>query len=87
MDAAERPPLGRVLNIGLSDCLGRAGLQGDVRAVTAMGGRAATVVTVVTADDTNMAFDWVEMSPTIIVRQFERVLLVEGVDCIIEVRR
>lgn len=83
MDAvAERPPLGRVLNIGLSDCLGRAGLQGDVRAVTAMGGRAATVVTVVTADDTNMAFDWVEMSPTIIVRQFERVLLVEGVDCI-----
>lgn len=73
---------GRVLTIGLSDCLGRAGLQGDVRAVTAMGGRAATVVTVVTADDTSMAFDWVELSPTIIVRQFERILLMEGTDCI-----
>lgn len=73
---------GRVLAIGLSDCLGRAGLQGDVRAITAMGGRASTVVTVVTADDTSMAFDWVEMSPTIIVRQFERILLVEGADCI-----
>lgn len=80
MTAGEKK--GRVLAIGLSDCLGRAGLQGDVRAVTAMGGRAATVVTVVTADDTSMAFDWVELSPTIIVRQFERILLVEGADCI-----
>ncbi|MEM6491387.1 MAG: bifunctional hydroxymethylpyrimidine kinase/phosphomethylpyrimidine kinase, partial [Pseudomonadota bacterium] len=82
MGDVEDAQSGRVLSIGLSDCLGRAGLQGDVRAVTATGGRASTVVTVVTADDTNMAFDWVEMSPTIIVRQFERILAVEGVDCI-----
>lgn len=73
---------GRVLAIGRSDCLCRAGVQGDVRTVTELGGLPSTVVTVVTADDTNQAFDWVELPPTIIVRQLERILKDQGVDCI-----
>ncbi|MBL8672271.1 MAG: bifunctional hydroxymethylpyrimidine kinase/phosphomethylpyrimidine kinase [Alphaproteobacteria bacterium] len=75
-------PQGRVLCVGRSDCLGRAGIQGDVRAIAHLGGQPATVVTMVSAEDGFNAFDWVEMPPTIIVRQIERVLRDLGVDCI-----
>jgi|GEM_PF-622791 len=80
--AEKQPGQGRVLAIGRSDCLCRAGVQGDVRTITTLGGYPSTVVTVVTADDTNQAFDWVELPPTIIVRQLERVLKDQGIDCI-----
>jgi hydroxymethylpyrimidine/phosphomethylpyrimidine kinase len=45
-------PPGRVLIIAGSDSSGGAGLQADVKTVTALGGYAATAVTAVTAQDT-----------------------------------
>lgn len=79
---SESGPQGRVISIGRSDCLCRAGIQGDIRTIVALGGRPTTVATVVTADDTNHAFDWVELPPTIIVRQMERILRQQGADCL-----
>ncbi|MCA6278162.1 MAG: bifunctional hydroxymethylpyrimidine kinase/phosphomethylpyrimidine kinase, partial [Phenylobacterium sp.] len=45
-------PLGRVLIIAGSDSGGGAGLQADLKAVTALGGFAATAVTAVTVQNT-----------------------------------
>ena len=45
-------PRGRVLIIAGSDSGGGAGLQADIKTVTALGGYAATAVTAVTAQDT-----------------------------------
>ncbi len=45
-------PPGRVLIIAGSDSGGGAGLQADVKTITALGGYAATAVTAVTAQDT-----------------------------------
>jgi len=43
---------GRVLVIAGSDCGGGAGIQADIKTVTALGGYAATAVTALTAQDT-----------------------------------
>lgn len=80
--AGGEQPLGRVMCIGRSDCLGRAGVQGDAQTVSQLGGLPATVITMVCADDSTNAYDWVEMPPTIIVRQLERILRDLGVDCV-----
>jgi hydroxymethylpyrimidine/phosphomethylpyrimidine kinase len=45
-------PIGRVLIIAGSDSGGGAGIQADIKAVTAMGGYAATAVTAVTVQNT-----------------------------------
>jgi hydroxymethylpyrimidine/phosphomethylpyrimidine kinase len=46
------PTLGRVLIIAGSDSGGGAGIQGDVKTVTALGGYAATAITAVTVQNT-----------------------------------
>lgn len=70
----------RVMCIGRSDCIGGAGIQSDIKSVMAMGGFGTSVITTVNADDTNTSFDIVEMPPTIIVRQIERIVREIGVD-------
>jgi hydroxymethylpyrimidine/phosphomethylpyrimidine kinase len=46
------PPLGRVLIIAGSDSGGGAGVQADIKTVTAMGGYAATAITAITVQNT-----------------------------------
>ncbi|MGH6991894.1 MAG: bifunctional hydroxymethylpyrimidine kinase/phosphomethylpyrimidine kinase, partial [Caulobacteraceae bacterium] len=49
---AEQRSLGRVLAIGGSDNVGGAGVQADIKTVTALGGYAMTAITAITAQDT-----------------------------------
>ena len=56
MDRAPSPSSGRVLIIAGSDSGGGAGIQGDIKTVTALGGYAATAVTALTAQNTQGVF-------------------------------
>jgi len=73
---------GRVLIIAGSDSGGGAGLQADIKTVTALGGYAATAVTAVTAQNTEGVFGVVEIPPEFVARQIELVLDDLGADAI-----
>lgn len=51
-DAPFKAPLGRVLVIAGSDSGGGAGIQADIKTITALGGYAATAITAVTIQNT-----------------------------------
>ncbi len=76
------PPLGRVLIIAGSDSGGGAGIQADIKTVTALGGYAATAVTALTVQNTlGVSAAW-PVAPDIIEAQARAVLDDIGADVI-----
>lgn len=73
---------GRVLIVAGSDSGGGAGIQGDIKTVTALGGYAATAITALTAQNTETVADVMAVPPAFIARQIDVVLTDIGADCI-----
>ncbi|MFO1421885.1 MAG: bifunctional hydroxymethylpyrimidine kinase/phosphomethylpyrimidine kinase [Candidatus Competibacteraceae bacterium] len=73
---------GRVLIVAGSDSGGGAGIQADLKAVTALGGYAATAITALTAQNTQGVFGIVGVEPAFIAQQMEVVLNDLGADCV-----
>lgn len=73
---------GRVLSIAGSDSGGGAGIQADIKTITALGGYAATVITAITAQNT-LGVRAIHAVPVEIIRsQMDAVLEDIGADCI-----
>jgi len=73
---------GRVLIIAGSDSGGGAGIQADVKTVTALGGYAATAIAALTAQNTRGVFAVLDVPADFVVRQIQVVLEDIGADCI-----
>lgn len=73
---------GRVLIVAGSDSGGGAGIQADIKAVTMLGGFAATAITALTAQNTLAVYDIFPVPPDFILRQIEVVLDDIGADCV-----
>ena len=73
---------GRVLIIAGSDSGGGAGIQGDIKTVTALGGYAATAITALTAQNTQGVFGIHEVPEDFIRQQISLVLQDIGADAI-----
>jgi len=73
---------GRVLIIAGSDSGGGAGIQADIKTVTALGGFAMTAITALTAQDTTGVHAILPIPPEFIVRQIEVVARDLGVDSV-----
>jgi hydroxymethylpyrimidine/phosphomethylpyrimidine kinase len=73
---------GRVLIVAGSDSGGGAGMQGDLKTVTALGAYAATAVTALTAQNTRGVFGILAVPPEFIAQQMRLVLEDIGADCI-----
>jgi hydroxymethylpyrimidine/phosphomethylpyrimidine kinase len=74
--------MARVLVVAGSDSGGGAGIQADVKTVTALGGYAATAVTALTAQNTLGVEAVLAMEPDFVERQMEVVLTDIGADAI-----
>ena len=72
----------RVLIVAGSDSGGGAGIQADIKAVTALGGFAMTAVSALTAQNTRGVHDVFGVPPEFITRQIQVVLDDLGADCI-----
>ncbi|HTH17952.1 MAG TPA: bifunctional hydroxymethylpyrimidine kinase/phosphomethylpyrimidine kinase, partial [Magnetospirillum sp.] len=73
---------GRVLIIAGSDSGGGAGIQADIKAVSALKGYAATAITALTAQNTQGVFGVHEVPPDFVARQMELVLTDIGADAL-----
>jgi len=73
---------GRVLIVAGSDSGGGAGIQADIKTVTALGGYAATAITALTAQDTHDVYGVVPVEPAFIRQQMEVVLADIGADAV-----
>ncbi len=73
---------GRVLIVAGSDSGGGAGIQADIKTVTALNGYAATAITALTAQDTQGIYGMSAVAPSFVVRQINAVLGDIGADCI-----
>jgi hydroxymethylpyrimidine/phosphomethylpyrimidine kinase len=74
--------MGRVLIIAGSDSGGGAGIQADIKAVTALGGYAMTAITALTAQNTEGVFGVHAPPPAFVAEQIRLVLDDIGADCI-----
>jgi hydroxymethylpyrimidine/phosphomethylpyrimidine kinase len=72
----------RVLTIAGSDSGGGAGIQADIKAITAFGGHAMTAITAITAQNTLGVTDVLVLEPALVVAQIDAVLSDIGVDAI-----
>ena len=73
---------GRVLIVAGSDSGGGAGIQADIKTVTALGGFATTAITALTAQNTQGVFGVVGIDPDFIRQQIQVVLSDIGADAI-----
>lgn len=73
-------PKGRVLIVAGSDSGGGAGIQADIKTVTALGGFAATAVTALTVQNTRGVSGVVGVEPKVVRAQMEAVLSDIGAD-------
>lgn len=73
---------GRVLIVAGSDSGGGAGIQADIKTVTALGGYAASAITALTAQNTRGVSAIREVPPAFVARQIADVLQDIGADCI-----
>jgi len=73
---------GRVLIVAGSDSGGGAGIQADIKAVTALGGYAATAITALTAQNTLGVHGVHPVPPDFIAQQMRVVLDDIGADCV-----
>ena len=73
---------GRVLIVAGSDSGGGAGIQADIKTITALGGYASTAITALTAQNTLGVHNIFELSPNLVSEQMEVVLDDIGADCI-----
>ena len=71
-----------MLIVAGSDSGGGAGIQADIKTVTALGGYAATAVTAITAQDTRDVYAVHPVPPEFVARQMEVVLRDIGADCV-----
>jgi hydroxymethylpyrimidine/phosphomethylpyrimidine kinase len=72
----------RVLVIAGSDSGGGAGIQADIKAITAFGGHAMTAVTAITAQNTLGVSEVLVLEPALVVAQIDAVLSDIGADAI-----
>ncbi len=73
---------GRVLIVAGSDSGGGAGIQADIKAVTALGGFAMTAITALTAQNTQGVFAIHDAPASFVAEQMKVVLSDIGADCI-----
>jgi len=73
---------GRVLIVAGSDSGGGAGIQADIKAVTALGAFASTAITALTAQNTRGVFGVFSVPPDFIAQQMQLVLEDIGADAI-----
>jgi hydroxymethylpyrimidine/phosphomethylpyrimidine kinase len=73
---------GRVLIVAGSDSSGGAGIQADIKTVTALGGYAATAITALTVQNTLGVFATMPVDALLVRQQMEAVLGDIGADCI-----
>ena len=73
---------GRVLIVAGSDSGGGAGIQADIKTVTALGGYAATAITALTAQDTRTVHSVHPVPAEFVAEQMRVVLNDIGADCI-----
>ncbi len=73
---------GRVLVIGGSDSGGGAGIQADIKTVTALGGFAMSAITALTAQDSRQVKGVHPVPPAFVAEQMRLVLADLGADCL-----
>ena len=73
---------GRVLIVAGSDSGGGAGIQADIKTVTALGGYAMSAITALTAQNTEGVFGIEDVPAAFVVQQMRVVLSDLGADCI-----